>query len=48
MNKEKPCHPDEHEYEYLDDEYGALADGGSYEVYICTKCGRKSYSPLAD
>lgn len=38
----------QHDYEYLDDEHGSLADGGSYEHYRCRRCGRHAYSPLPD
>lgn len=40
--------PMPHDYEYVGDEYGALADGGSYEEYRCRRCGRHAYSPLPD
>lgn len=40
--------PIPHDYQYLTDEYGSLADGGSYEVYACTRCGRRAYSALPD
>lgn len=33
---------------YVDDEYGSLADGGSYERFTCDTCGRVHYSPLPD
>ena len=26
---------------YEDDEYGSLRDGGSYEIYVCKKCGSR-------
>lgn len=38
----------EHDYEYIDDEYDSLANGGSYAVYRCRVCGRVAYSPLPD
>lgn len=38
----------EHDYEYVDDEYGSLADGGSYEMHDCSKCGHRIYVPLPD
>lgn len=38
----------EHEWVYKDDEYGSLADGGSYEVYECTVCGKTKYVQLPD
>jgi hypothetical protein len=41
----EPC---EHDWEYEDDEYGSLADGGSYEIYRCRRCGERSYSQLPD
>lgn len=43
--KKKKCHPDDHEYEYLDDDY---THGEAREIYICIKCGAKSYSALPD
>jgi hypothetical protein len=33
---------------YADDEYGSLAEGGSYEVYECNKCGHLCYRQLPD
>lgn len=38
----------EHEWVYEDDEYGSLADGGSYEVYRCSVCGKTKYVQLPD
>ena len=38
----------EHDWKYEDDEYGSLASGGSYEIYRCTKCGKKNYVQLPD
>ncbi len=38
----------EHTWEYLEDEYGSLADGGSYEVYECTTCHKRKYVQLPD
>lgn len=37
-----------HTWVYKDDEYGSLADGGSYEIYVCVECGERSYSQLPD
>jgi hypothetical protein len=37
-----------HDWKYEDDEYGSLASGGSYEVYRCSVCGKRSYSQLPD
>jgi len=37
-----------HDYEFIDEEYGSLRDGGSYEHYRCRRCGRHAYSPLPD
>ena len=31
-----------------EDEYGSLADGGSYERFKCGHCGNVIYVPLAD
>ena len=36
------------EFEQLEDEYGSLAQGGSYERCRCVKCGKISYSELPD
>ena len=38
----------EHDWKYEDDEYGSLASGGSYEIYRCTKCGKRDYVQLPD
>lgn len=38
----------EHEWKWHDEEYGSLADGGSYDVYKCAKCGSLSYSAMGD
>ena len=40
--------PVPHDYEHVEDEYGSLADGGSYEKLRCRSCGRITYSPLPD
>ncbi len=41
--------PVPHDYKATGDvEYGSLAQGGSYEVLECRKCGRRAYSMLAD
>lgn len=40
-------HPD-HEYRWIEDEYGSLAEGGSYEIYECRKCGQKHYCQMPD
>lgn len=37
-----------HDYVYVDDEYGSLAEGGSYEIHKCTRCGRVTYFQLPD
>lgn len=36
------------EVKYLDDEYGSLASGGSYEVFKCASCGTRCYHALPD
>lgn len=38
----------DHDYVYLRDEYGSLAEGGSYKVYRCNHCGRQYWVPLPD
>lgn len=37
-----------HDYATVDQEYGSLASGGSYDVLECRRCGRRAYSPLPD
>ena len=37
-----------HDWKYEDDEYGSLADGGSYARYRCRHCNDVSYSQLPD
>jgi len=39
---------DPHPYVPAGAEYGALADGGSYERLRCAACGRVAYDPLPD
>ncbi len=56
--KEKPpgCDPERasalspvpHDYEAAGEDYGSLADGGSYERLRCRNCGRIAYSQLPD
>jgi ribosomal protein L37E len=41
-----PSH--QHTWVYVDDEYGSLADGGSYEIYDCSTCGKRKYVQLPD
>lgn len=45
-----PCHNAECEgtCRYVDDEYGSLEQGGSYEQWKCDKCGRITWIPLPD
>ncbi len=38
-------HPDA---KYMGDDYGSLADGGSYKKYECPHCGRTFYEQLPD
>ena len=40
--------PVPHDYEEIDEEYGGLADGGSYYVLKCKSCSRVAYSPMPD
>lgn len=50
------CDPDKpnatspwlHDYEVVGEEFGSLAEGGSYEVLECRRCERKAYRPMAD
>ena len=37
-----------HQYEHVDEEYGSLADGGSFDVLRCRVCGRQAYAQLPD
>jgi hypothetical protein len=46
--KESRLSPVPHAYEVVGEEYGSLADGGSYEVLRCHCCGRVAYSPMGD
>lgn len=45
-----PCHVDgcPGHCRYVDDEYGSLAAGGSYEIWSCDACGHRVYSALPD
>ena len=38
----------EHDYVYIEDEYNGLSGGGDYEIYDCSKCDKRHYSPLPD
>jgi hypothetical protein len=38
----------DHDWVQLDDEYGSLAQGGSYEVWECSVCGQRRYVQLPD
>jgi hypothetical protein len=40
--------PVPHDYDEADEEYGSLADGGSYRRLRCSVCHRVAYSPLPD
>lgn len=47
--KEQEClQGGDHDWKYYDNEYGSLADGGSYEIYKCTRCPARTYVPLPD
>lgn len=46
--KESRLSPVPHDYEETDQDYGSLADGGSYDVLKCRACGRIAYSQMAD
>lgn len=45
-----PCHNQDcaGTCSYVDDDYGSLGSGGSYEIYKCDTCGAVDYSPLPD
>lgn len=53
---EARCEPDKrsarsavpHDYATVGEEYGSLADGGSYWVLRCRSCGRTAYEPMPD
>ncbi len=40
--------PYPHNYKVIGEEYGSLADGGSYEKLQCVDCGRVAYSMMPD
>lgn len=46
----KPSHlsPAPHDYTEVGEDFGSLADGGSYVVLRCRACDRQAYSPLPD
>lgn len=37
-----------HQWEYEDDEYDSLGNGGSYAIYRCVKCDARKYEMLPD
>ncbi len=37
-----------HDYEEIGEEHASLAQGGSYVILRCRRCGRRSYRPMAD
>jgi hypothetical protein len=39
---------EQHDWEQVGEEYGSLGSGGSYDVYRCRDCGKRSYSEMAD
>ena len=44
----RPCECGNNEFDDMEDEYGSLGDGGSYERCRCTSCGKVHYSMLPD
>lgn len=46
--KESRLSPVPHDYEHVGEEYGSLADGGSYDVLKCRNCDRVAYSQMPD
>lgn len=48
MPKGDPGRWNHPESDYLGDEEGSLADGGSYEIYRCRVCNLKYYVQLPD
>lgn len=40
--------PVPHDYAEEGQEYGSLAEGGSYDIFVCRACGRRAYSQLPD
>jgi hypothetical protein len=38
----------DHDWEHVGEEYDSLANGGSYDIYKCRKCGHRDYSMIAD
>ena len=47
-NQPDATSPWPHDYEEIGEEYGSLADGGSYTVFRCRRCRRKAFAPLPD
>lgn len=45
-----PCHKKDcpGTCRYVEDDYGSVGSGGSYEVYQCNCCGHTDYSPMGD
>lgn len=43
-----PCECGTNAYYNAGDEYGSLADGGSYQMCDCSNCGKRVYVPLPD
>ena len=39
---------EKHNWVFVETEYGSLGDGGSYDVYKCSKCGKRKYVQLPD
>lgn len=37
-----------HDYEDVGEEYGSLAEGGSYTILQCRRCDRRAYRQLPD
>lgn len=48
MNEKPKCKSCKTELVYKDDEYGSLASGGSYEIWVCPSCGKTHYFELLD
>jgi hypothetical protein len=40
--------PHEHDWVYKDDEYDSLGNGGSYQIFECSTCGKSKYVQLPD
>lgn len=49
-DKPHPCHDSKctGTCRYSHDDYGSLGQGGSYEIWVCDKCGKRTWVMLPD